>query len=297
MKKLLSLFLILATFMVLAPAANALPFLTYGDNSLYYTNREVVFRNDGQGNYYELDYSDPNNLPELQVGDIFVGILNVQNIDDSGTGGTHWWSNGSDQLSGIFAQEITNISALPAPLGSYTLRLDLGVASTDTFTTINGDTFTTGLSGNEVLKMYTDDSTIFNSNGTIVEDIADATDGNEWISLGIDKPTDYAFTYISPQGTGLDEFVGKSWLGFSVLNFVYPSTIFPGAIDPEVGVLVDFYANSELEGHDNYLSGDSPWVFESNDPAFLNAVPEPATFALFGIGLILLSGFARRKTA
>lgn len=295
MQKLLSVFLIVASFLVLVPVAHALPYFTYGDNSLYYINREVVFRyDDSTDQYVQLDYSDPNNLPTLEVGDIFVGILNVQTIDDPATGGPHWYGSATDQLSGIFAQEITAITPLTnGP--TLTLKLDLGVAPTDTFTTLDNYTFSTGLSGNEVMRLYADDSTPFNSNGTIVEDIADATDGTEWLTLGMVEPTDYAYTYITPQGTALDDFVGKSWLGFSVMDFIYPSTIFPGVTDPEVGILVDFYANSELEGYDNFINGQSPWVFASNDPAYTNAVPEPATMLLLGSGLLGMVGLRRKK--
>ena len=293
MRKFLGLLTVLLLIAAIAPAANAIPSFSYGNNELYYTNREAVFRNDGQGNFTELDYSGAP--PALQVGDIFVGILNVQNIDNSITGTTHWFNSATDQLSGIFAQEITSIGANPNPADPLSVRIDLGVASANTFKTLAGDTFTTGLTGSEVLKMYYDDSTIFESNGSIVQDISVATDGNEWISLGMALTTDYGFTNISPQGTALDDFIGKSWLGLSVLNFVSPSTIFPNIIDPEVGVPVQFYANSELEGNDKYQSGLSPWPFESNDPAYANAIPEPTTMLLFGIGLLGISSIARRK--
>ncbi|ACN15125.1 hypothetical protein HRM2_20240 [Desulforapulum autotrophicum HRM2] len=305
MKKLVNFLLILAVCAIIAPAANALPYLEYGNNRLYYNNYETVYRADSQGNYYELDYTNPTDIPVLTIGDIFVGILEVQNIK-VGSEPSHWsFDPGVDELTGIFAQQITNIETATFDYGPFTgiqgNKITLGLAQTDTFTTLNNDTFTTGLNGQEAFKLYSDDSTAFNTNGTIAEDILTATDGNEWITLGMVESTDYAYTFITPQGTGLDQFIGKSYLGLSVMDYYATGMTFPLLTDPEVGIPVQFYANSELEGNDDYI-GDgtdidlvSPWVFESNDPAHLNAIPEPTTMLLFGVGLLGLSAIGRKK--
>lgn len=309
MKKFLARFLMLLLVLaVLAPVAHSFPSMQMGGNELYYTNREAVFRADQNGDYQELDYTNPDVVPQLQVGDILVGILNVQNIDMDGE--TYWYNNGEDQLSGIFAQEITGISPIGVGVGGFSVRVDLGVASTDTFTTLGGDTFTSGLSGNEMVRMYADSgpgATVFNDHVSIPEGIARATDGTEWLTLEMDpNANDYAFSHITPLATGVGQFDGESWLGLSISEFYDSSAIFPLVADPEVGLEVDFYANSELEGNDDFIAynvlndeyvyvGDSPWVFESNDPAFMHVVPEPGTFFLFGIGLLGLSSIARRK--
>jgi hypothetical protein len=300
MKKLYGFLMLLLILAVAAPAVQAFPSLNSGDTGIYYTNREVVYRADVNGDYHELDFTDSNNVPILTPGDIFVGILNVQNFDDLTAGATYWNSlAGADELSGILAQEITSIVPAPGGPAGTTLQINLGAASTDTFTTLAGDTFSTGLTGSETMKLYADDNiTQFNSNGTIVEDIADAIDGTPWMTLS-QLSTDYAFTYITPQGTGVDDFLGRSFLGYSVTDFYVPGTTFTGVTDPEVGVTVDFYANSELEGHDQWTGagGNSPWVFESNDPAFTATVPEPASFLLFGLGLLGFTAIARKKRA
>jgi len=294
MKKILSLFVFLLVCVVVAPAVYAYPTIQFGENEMYYTNREVVFRDDGQGNYFELDYTDIDNPPTLIKGDIFVGILKVHEIvGDTGT----WMQGYTDTLTGIFTQEITDIGPSGIP-GDLTLKIDLGVASTSTFTTLANETFNTGLTGNEVMKFYAHDNIAWEDDGSIAQDFLAQTAGTDWMTLELDpNANDYAFTYIKPQGTGLDDFLGRSFLGFSISSFTDPGTMFPGVTDPEVGLLVDFYANSELEGHDDFMktTPDSPWAFESNDPAFFNAVPEPGTFVLFGTALLGFSAMLRRK--
>jgi len=304
MKKFLNLMILLLVFAVTASVVHAYPTLQFGDNELYYTNREVVFRDYDDGNgYVELDYRDLTAPPQLEKGDIFIGTLKVQEIvGDSSS----WFQAADDQLTGIFALEITNITENITGLpGDFSVILDLGVASATSFTTLENEAFSTGLSGTEVMTFYTHDSVAWEDDGSIKQDFEAQISSDEWMSLGIETGTDdYAFTYITPQGTGVDDFIGKSYLGLSVLDFYDPSMVFLDIVDPEVGLTVDFYANSELEGHDDFIEaydldtstdGYSPWVFESNDPAYVDVVPEPGTLLLVGTGLLGFSALARRK--
>lgn len=289
---------------VTAPTVYAYPTVQFGENELYYTNRETVFRKGntalGQNadEYYELDYS--GTPPTLQDGDVFIGTVKVQEIvGDSGS----WYQSGTDQLLGVFAQEITSIVDID-PTDGLTLQVNLDAATSASgkiFNALDLSTFTTGLTGDEIMKWYSHNDENWQDDGTIGQDYTDIINlGADWATFELDSnANDYAFTKITPQGTGVDEFVGKSFLGLSITSFYNPSLLGPGVTDPEVGLLVDFYANSELEGHDDYLKipSESPWVFESNDPAFLNAVvvPEPNTMILFGTALLGASAMLRRR--
>jgi hypothetical protein len=278
--------------------------LTYGTNQVFYRNYESVFRADVNGDYHELDYSDTNNPPNpLQAGDIFVGIISVQNITNQGN--TIWSSNpGIDELSGIFAEQITDIDTASQP-GS--VIIDLGYASSSSFTTLGGATFDTGLAANEMMRIYTDTgATAFTANQGEVGDVANAVDGALWLSLGDNQDgtaNEYAWSLITPFGTALDAFSGESYMGQSVLGGSAAASITGAPLlnDPgedRYNTDVQFYTNSELEGNDGYTgfpNGYSAWPFQSNDPAFINAVPEPGTIFLLGLGLIGISAFARKR--
>lgn len=304
MKKLLGLFVFLLVCVLTAPTVYAYPSLQVGENEFYYTNRETVFRlgdatlGQETDEYYELDYSDSTNLPVLMAGDIFIGTVKVQEIvSENGS----WYQSGTDQLLGIFAQEITSIEDI-GPVNGLTLKVNLNAATSAsgaTFNALDTSTFTTGLTDNEIMKWYAHNANNWQDNGTIGQDYTDIINlGTDWATFEMDpNANDYAYTLITPQGTALDDFVGKSYIGFSITDFYNPSILGPGVIDPEVGLLVDFYANSELEGHDDYIKATgSPWVFESNDPAYMNgAIPEPNTMILFGTALLGASAMMRRR--
>ena len=111
--------------LVFATGANATAFLQVGNSKLFYDNYESVFREDASGVYRELDYSDINNPPLLQPGDIFAGIIRVQFIESIDSGLTYWSQvPGSDELTGVFANQITFIG--PDPTGSTALKVDRG---------------------------------------------------------------------------------------------------------------------------------------------------------------------------
>ena len=178
------------------------------------------------------------------------------------------------------------------------------VSPTNSFTTAAGDVINTGFTGNELFQIYSDEGvgmTPFNANGTIANSFATASDGVDWMTLGFSAPGDYAYSLITLQGTALDDFQGESYLGLSVFDFIDAGFIFNPINDPGesiVGSDVQFYANSELEGNDNFVvQGTSDWPFQSNDPAFVNtsAIPEPGTLLLLGAGLLGISAISRKK--
>ena len=86
------------------PQASAVSIAMFEENELYFQNHEAVFDKDG-------NYVIPGPARPIEVGDHFVGIINVQNVDVAGT--TIWMQSLTDQLSGIFAQEVVCVANPP----------------------------------------------------------------------------------------------------------------------------------------------------------------------------------------
>ena len=266
MKKFLVLIFLL--FLVVGFSAQA-AVMTGGVDKWFYTNYETIFRDYGDGNgYVEIDQTQ--GIVNVAVGDIFVGIINVQEI--TGPNNEPLWDNpGGDQLTGIFAQEVTNIYLNPG----VDANLDLSPASVNTFTTLAGDTFNTGLAQNEMFEIFLDagGSTNFNTGGTIAQNIADATDGVSFLVLGdADSPSvpyttfnetddgtaptgavfgtsppiiplvpgtgtevageEYAWSNTTPFGTAGIDFSGEAIVGLSVLYAAFNTLGFNSLNDP-----------------------------------------------------------------
>lgn len=314
MKKIVFLLCLLFLLVGFCQTASALPAITVGQNEMYYRNYESVFRLDTtSGDYVELDFSgnydgNPDNV-NVEVNDIFVGIVSFQNITKEGS--TVWSEDpGVEELTGIFAQQVTAID----DTNPSNLTIDLGFTSATDFTPLVGDSFSTGLAANEMFKIYLDADTgsgsnlsQFTVNTTIAEDVDNATDGVDWMTLGYDgaaPDNEYGWSLVTPHGTALDEFAGNSYLGLTVLQYLYglenvgdPLLNDPG--EERYDTDVQWYANSELEGHDGFVTGRySDWQYASNDPSYINGnpIPEPATMFLFGFGLLGFAFAARRRT-
>lgn len=316
---------------IMATPASA-TLLQVGDNNLYFKNFETVFDSDGN----EVEFM-PGETPtrQLEVGDHFVGIIDIQGITETGT--QHWWSGPSEQLTGIFAQRIEAIYTPnndPYTGSNSQTHIVLGSPSLNTFNPLVGPSFSTGLVGDESMALYYESGavTTFESNGTMWDDVDIATDGGLWMTFGYSDGADgkyddgdgtppppnnygtgvldndgYNYSHTQPLGTIVDNFTGENW---AALNVYRNPTLVPltgnmndpnefemgGPFGVTPGILTDMYLSGEFEGNPDWFNGDSPWVFASNDPAHLGVVPEPATMLLLGSGLIGLAGFARKKS-
>lgn len=279
-------------FVVMTPTASAVNLLSAGvDNDVFFTNVENLFDATGR------------QLPPLTPpapGMYLAGILNIQNVD-APPGSDFFNSGPGGEVSGVFAQLLTGV----VPLGGGVFGLTFGNPVVTTFykdTNLNGvwepglgeDGFVTGLApGGEMFGFYEDDPAVslYESNGTMADDVTKATDDSLLLTLGISIPTD------------------------SVTGFV---TLVPGPFCPAPPCGVQFGALSVLQNNTGFsfapvffegLLGDvvytsqfgprpvGSWDFESEDPARIHpesVIPEASSLWLLGMGLSSL-GFTRRR--
>lgn len=232
MKNLIKMLVVLGVLMVgiggMLPQASAVQVMMFAENELYFQNHEGVF--DKDGNYVTpgepINARDPGadgilGTADDIAGDHFVGIINVQNVDVGG--GSIWIQSPTDQLSGIFAQEVWQIPNLPAgtldpfdngPDGipgtgdenQILPHLVFGPASRTTFSypghvgpdgiagtadDLPADSFDIGpwldIGNNEMMSFWVQSgpgTTVYEYNGTMSDDISKATDGAKWATFG-----------------------------------------------------------------------------------------------------------------
>lgn len=201
-------------------------------------------------------------------------------------------------------------------------------------TTSDDDIDITGmLQANEMLAIYEDNEdkapgfiSNYTTGETLSDDFDNATDGTLWATFGFlpgpngtyETPTPppagtlinddgYWYTH-APSGAFIENFTAETLAqvdiyrdytgvpGWNPLNDPYEVELgdIPWFI-PIPFLYNDMYFNAEITGNEDWLAGDSGWVFENNDPAHVNPVPEPCTMLLLGSGLVGFGAFARRR--
>jgi hypothetical protein len=290
-----------------------------GNNDIFFNNFENLYRATGNCND-ETCFASPSDptgyqrvIPghnNLQVGDIFIGIINVQNIDNAG--GTIWSSDnvaagGIDTFTGYFAQQVLSIN----PTGSDPFdsnQNDLNHVDVGALTV--ADPFGI-LAAGEIYKFFVDAGagTPFISGGTLATTIAAATDGIAWASLGVQDPdgagpigAGYLYFH-SDLAADLENFAGE---GFGGLNIATEYAGYNGGVqagindinETELGgiaLLNHFVGSFEFEQNPDYPQGASDWIFRSNDPFENNVVPEPGALSLIALSLIGAAVARRRR--
>ena len=220
--------------------------------------------------------------PTPTVGDKFFGVANVQ--DNTVKGGVIWnaqnVSSPYDSFSGYFIVEVKSVTATPVGSGTF-YNLQMGVASSDP----NGIMSSSDLSAGTIMKLYTDSTTSYTTGGAVATDIARATDGALWASLGMTAAGGYWNVSLAPSGFPSGTNGG--------INFITNNTGMNWAKVADAGCTgggCDMVFASTF----NTLAG--AWKYGINDPATIHPVPLPAAAWFLASGLIGLVGLVRRKT-
>ena len=149
---------------------------------------------------------------------------------------------------------------------------------------LGGPTFANGW-----INFYVDNTPDFTPTDAGFVDPANATDGQLWLALEV---TSNAFLSANPvSGTLALEFEAVG--GLAQGNFDTNATF--GGLS---GGLVDAIANnSAIFNNFLDLNGDTVADYYANANGQLDgdSIPEPATLAVFGLGLLSIAGFKRRK--
>ena len=226
----------------------------------------------------------------IAVGDQYYGVINVQDIANTVSGSTLWNANNVpanppiDSFTGYFLAQVTGVTATPSALGTF-YSVQLGVATSDP----NNVFSATDLSQGTMMKLYTDTGTAYTT-ASVATDIAHATDGTFWGSLGMNSASNYWKFAISPPG------FAAPGVSFGGLNFVQNNSglTWGKVLDTNCGVaggcLEDMPFSSTLS-----LNASGVWQFNINDPAVLHPVPLPAAGWLLGSGLIALLGMRGKR--
>lgn len=216
--------------------------------------------------------------PGLSPQDTLYGILSVDNNRASGS--EVWDANNVigmpiDSFSGYFAAQVTSVfNAFPAS-SPYAAAVTFGPASTDP----NGKLTAAELAAGSVFKLYIDSSvgaTPFETNGSISDDVAKATDGVFWGTLGFAGSNAYWSALVLKNG---------QILGSGGLDFIANATgmEFDSIANPSCSscATTNLYFSTVVRD----IGAQSVWRYGGSNSATFqpNSIPEPGTLALVSV--------------
>lgn len=226
--------------------------------------------------------------PGFSVGDIFYGVLNIENISSGGVeqwGSRNVLGNPIDTFTGYYLAQIKSVFTGYPASSPYAAAVTLGAGNTDP----NGIFSAAELATGAAFKLYIDNgpgATAFETNGSIADDIAKATDGAFWGTLGFPGSNGYWAALAMKNGVvfgagGIDSIISADDTRFAMLN------------DPSCPSCAPVNSYFSTVARDTGVN--STWRFSGNTNAVLqpSAVPEPNTLSLLALGGLWLS--ARRS--
>lgn len=257
-----------ACWLFLLPTVRAETLLVPGaDNEIFFNGYENIY--DGNGVLKPIGAA-------IQIGDHIVSIVNIQNIDANGQ--TVFFTSNQNQLSGISVQRVVGI-LFPDPYdpNQPEPHVTLGAPTLTQFCSDASKTscFDSGLPSGTVLALYRDiGGTNFSSAGPIASDVAKATDGQVWLTLGVatGPSGDPGFFYSHTDGqfpppdkayAGLNAIINNTGFNFFGINDINENEI-GGSV-----VFNDAVFSNEIELNpvSTVYGGPSPWIYRINDPA------------------------------
>ena len=252
--------------------------------------------------YYESVFDENGYLkdpsPDLALGDHLMGVISIEQITAAGK--SLFSAGPGMQLSGIYAHQIVAISLEDNPLDPYNpastvAHFAFDAPSVSEFRTGNGDEVIDigGLLGaGEMLAFWSDegpDATSFETDGRMIDNIAKATDGTPWLTLGLED-AGYFYFHIDPLAR-VDIFGGLVAMKNNTGHVFAPVN---DPLENEINSAVSLFLN-DTPGFNPNFGVSSPWLFASNTSAVVVPTPEPSTWLLFVTGLAGCGLLHRKK--
>lgn len=239
--------------------------------------------------------TDPLLATTVEVGDSLSGILSIDTVEQTGSA-NHLGSGGVNELTAIF--QITVVGKDTNGVNGCATAFCFSFAPSTSFATdLSGDARWAGVdTTGAMVAFYEDSANDYNRLGTDLNaDIASASGGSAFWLAGIGGANDFwAANAVSDNiaaigatpvpGNGGGYNVGLSLLG----NPHGPMLDLVNCLNGPV----NFCGSGSLLG-----TGGATTPFDSFDDVnfAVNVVPEPATLGVFGLGLLGMGAFARRR--